>query len=303
MTKTEQYLWTIHLKNDGFEIDNPREIFEPFNGESCSFLNEDVGTQELRIRVWNWIDSKNQSFELIDINAWPGDNESGIISIDGIPVISNGDQDLSWISKHNHEFQQMLDLFREIRINCHEDDRDTEDPECEAFFTSDAGQQAIKLEKTARDKYLNEINDIRTQHTTLRDKYLPEFSLIDSLPINGNGIYRRSLDEEDIIEEIIEIADEIGYQLKKNYWNTYDSGTKFTFIQWKRDSGDLKLVTINENHRWNTFLLGANGKLHRQIYKQNYLCDDYDLNDPILCELAPRIHSYFEILYPSVKIL
>lgn len=52
-----------------------------------------MGTRELRIRHWLWTDN-NISHKILDINAWPGDNESGIISSDDKPILTNSDTNL-----------------------------------------------------------------------------------------------------------------------------------------------------------------------------------------------------------------
>lgn len=124
MEPAEQQLWIDHLDRDGFTIEDPHEIFTPFMGEQAPHLNEDIGTQELRVRVWNWTDINNVQHKLVDINAWPGDNESGVIAIDGQAVINNSDQSLSWRpdTKDVFAFDDRMEFFYEIRKDLTGDD-------------------------------------------------------------------------------------------------------------------------------------------------------------------------------------
>lgn len=72
-----------------------------YNGTICfdaDIKDEDAEPEEgsiydLRIRKWLY-QSNNIEVELIDINAWPGDNEDGAIFLNGKIIIVNGDCNL-----------------------------------------------------------------------------------------------------------------------------------------------------------------------------------------------------------------
>ena len=94
----EAELWKKHMVDEvGAQIDDYRELFEPFEGERNTFLNEDVGTDELRISRYTWTDPKTSKiYKLLDMNSWPGDNECGFIAFNGIKTITNSDQSLEF---------------------------------------------------------------------------------------------------------------------------------------------------------------------------------------------------------------
>jgi hypothetical protein len=53
--------------------------------------DQDYYWGEIMIRTWEWTHSGRTDY-LIDMNAWPGDNEAGLIFLNGQEaVISNGD--------------------------------------------------------------------------------------------------------------------------------------------------------------------------------------------------------------------
>lgn len=325
MTEVEQDLWIEHLDDQGFRIDDSREIFEPFEGESthyvnedgedACFLNEDIGTQELRIRYWKWTDLNGIPHELIDMNAWPGDNESGLITFDGTVMLKNDDQNLDWSNQMpdrdkepNVDFEPRLDFFAIIRCNLIEEYecwKEELEPEVDAFFKSAAGQAAIQIESVANDKYSTAIDAIRVHRRQLMEQHQPEFKLTQSLPIlsiNHYGIAQSDL------EAVFTIADQLGYTLHQDCVGRYHEWTRFFFVDWTptlnptlnpnpdSSSTPVRLVTIREHHTYNTYLLTPAGKIGRQMYKGTYLGDDFDPNDPIMVELVPRIHAYLEVV-------
>ena len=283
MTELEQELWCKHLERDGFTIDDMREIFSPFDGEKALHLNEDIGTQELRVRTWNWIDSSGKSHTILDINAWPGDNESGVIAIDGKAIMSNGDQDLGLLDDVDDpfNFSERESFFSMIRIgNDYDPSDDDIKADYDAFFASDAGFNFNTIEKNAFDHYQKKLNEIHNEHENLREKHLPEFQYIEQL---GSGDYT-------------EIADKIGYTLNENSLGEFDNRTTFIFIEWKWEDYHRKFVTITEHYNTNTYMLNDNGQIEMMIYQNTYLTGDFDLIDPIMKLLAPRFHSYWHLI-------
>lgn len=90
-------------------LTDDREIFLPFRGEERTYLNEDIGVDELRVYRWTWL-----GHELIDINAWPGDNESGVVDIDGQAFLSNSDADFTFCDEtpYDEEFEHRLEILK-----------------------------------------------------------------------------------------------------------------------------------------------------------------------------------------------
>lgn len=242
MFKDEQELWMLSLRHNGFTVDDPREIFEPFTGEQALHLNEDIGITELRARTWIWTDSENRRHRLLDINGWPGDNESGIIAIDGIPTLSNGDQDLEWLSEESDffGFDDRIGFFEAIRQNLFDDpwpsepDLEYHDPwspktdleelqeDYDLFFASDAGKQAIAIETAACNDYLDRKQEIGNKHRALEQKYNSEFSLIKKLPTpmrcRGNTI-----------EQITKYLD---WEFGSSNRRQIEARASFTFVQY-----------------------------------------------------------------------
>lgn len=284
MTKLEQKLWSEYLERDGFRIDDMREIFTPFDGEQAIHLNEDVGTQELRVCTWNWIDSAGTSHTILDINGWPGDNESGVIAIDGEAIMTNGDQDLSLLEDIDDpfNFSEREALFYYIRKgnDCQNMSDDELNANYNAFFDSESGINIEKLETTALNDYHQKLNAIHEEHNVLCEKHLSEFKYIDQ-----SGL-----------EDYTEIADRIGYKLVENWLGEFDKHTVFKFIEWKCENFHRNLVTVHEHYDTNTYILDDNVKIGMMIYKKTYLSDNFDITDPIMDALAPRIHSYFHMI-------
>ncbi len=287
MTELEQKLWIQHLSDDYHQdITDPREIFEQFRGESAIHLNEDVATQELRVRVWNWTGSNGKVYELLDMNAWPGDNESGIIAFDGVIRLKNGDQDLSYFGEPISEFEDRLDFFSEIRQNLSEDpnDRDCWHDEVrddyEAFFDSQNGKDSCKIESRAWDLYQDKLIALHSEHKRLRIQYANEFEVINQFTSKNT--------------DVSELADKIGYERKLDYSDKLDKNIQFTFTKWI--DYDTYLVTIRDHYDTNTYVLNKAGKIDFQMYKSDYLSDNYDPNNDVMRELALRIHAYWDMI-------
>lgn len=289
MTSFEQKIWKDHLKNEGFEITDPHEFFEPFQGEFAQHYNSDVGTQELRIQIWKWND-----LELYDMNYWPGDNESGVIAIDGEVAINNSDRNLDYFGD-SKLFDSRLEFFETIR-NHLDGDYEPEDEQIEEqydlFINSDAGKRSKKIQEDAWNEYRFKIDKIRDENNFLENKYLHEFKFIKRVPEVEVGAFRILSYN---IDEVISIADEIGYKSSKNIFDKFDEQATFTYILWIPKN--IILVTVRENYNDNTYILNNKGKIEKHVFKEHYyLADDLDLNVPLYKELSTRIHSYLLVL-------
>lgn len=156
---------------------------------------------------------------------------------------------------------------------------------------SPAGQNAIRMDKEANEKYSVARDAIRKEHQRLRDQFKSEFSQIKII------IPDRSLPTIDCLRAgycrqnpVQEAADSIGYKFSKS-WDDRSVERKIVFVQWL----DHQLVTTYEDYDSNTFLLTPEGKIDFQVYTQTYLTDT---DHEIMLELAPRIHSYFDLINP-----
>lgn len=142
ITTKEYDLWMRYLQYNNLDFDDTDDFFETY--------------QQLRVRVWTWIDINNNKHELLDINSWISDDEVGVITLDGKIILENTDQTLTWISYLvDRQFDNCLDLFYNIRRNLIDDkylygcDDDDVQELLEEFFSCENGSRALELEATA----------------------------------------------------------------------------------------------------------------------------------------------------------
>lgn len=290
MTKKEQAFWINHLNRIGLPIEDPREIFLPFTGEKANYLNAYIGTDHLQIRYWQWTDLDGQIHPIIDLSAYfsGGGDEEGVIILDGVAILINNATDLEWIGEVNHEFEPRLESFETIRSNLFEKYEEDEHDEVDDFFMSPAGQNAIRIDKEADAKYSAAIDAIREEHQRLREQFKSEFNLIKIVPtpipeLPTIDCLLAGYCKQNLVQEV---ADRIGYKFSKSRGDQ-----RIVFVQWLNH----QLVTTYEDYDTNTFLLTPEGKIDFQVYTLTYLADN---NQEIMLELAPRIHSYFDLVNP-----
>jgi len=294
MADDEIKWWKIHLENihDGMfaPIENPKEFFKPFEGESGEFLNANIGTEQLRIRRWQWIDSSNKKHILLDMNDWPGDNESGFIIKDNIHILNNGDQWLTEIIDLS-DFKSRLDFFTKLRSDIEFYDDDAEDENItknmELFVESEEGKKSIIIQKEAEERYLSDIKNIYDEQERLKELYINEFELIISFS------------DDRIIEEIEEKLD-----------HDFGNPEKLTFIKWYHNYNTDILIISKCRHDNKTFLLDSHdtninennldviGSIKYQLLDNNYLSDDFNPESKICKVFKSRVHSFIEFKNP-----
>lgn len=122
--------------------------------------DEEIGTEELRVRYWDWA-----GHEIIDINTWPGDNESGVIILDGVIIAVNGDQDLELLENVENEFEKYINLFEAIRIltiysveELNKLNNSNFTPEAMSWACGGAGRAAYKIEIAAQEAFVKQSN-------------------------------------------------------------------------------------------------------------------------------------------------
>lgn len=283
--------WKLHLSNEGFDINNKREIFEPFYGESARYLNEEVGTNELRIRKWQWIDNLGIKHNILDMNNWPGDNESGIIVMDQNHILNNSDTDLTEEDDIIPErFLDRIDFFSKLRVATmnheqYEDilddyfddtDEDQEDYDILLFMTTQSGKNSIKVEKDGYEKYRKEVNDIYKEHNRLESLYLKEFVFLFN------------------IKNDCDLASKLNYEPKQII---NDRCPNYTFIKWIYNGNEYLLVSISDNFHNETYLLDSFNLINippikYKLLRTNYLSEDYDDNNELLTAFKYRVYSY-----------
>ena len=87
--------------------------------------NESIYEREIQIRKWLWTHN-GKSEILIDMTAWPGDNEAGGIFINDKLILVNSDQELGVTKITPKEFLSRIPAFEHIRTQMctHEDAHD-----------------------------------------------------------------------------------------------------------------------------------------------------------------------------------
>ncbi len=252
------------------KFDDLRELFLPFYGEDGTYFNPDIGVDELRIRYWQWNHDGVKDL-LMDVNAWPGDNESGIIALKvgkrWLSLASNSDTHL--YMKIPHAFEKQLELFSCIRQGsdaCPSEDENIA-KKIDKYFQSSSGKKAIRMEQQARDTYRKSYDDIQHLHDQLANDYLSEFTI-------------------SAVERDLEYLDRIGYlNIRKSMGE--ESNIIYRKITWK----NYQLVFIDD-HYYNYIYLIDNGLI--EIMNDGYLVPLKD--DPLLNELRKRSFTLNKII-------
>jgi len=74
----------------------------------------EIPVEELRIRHWLF-SSTDIKGDILDFNAWPGDNEAGIIVHQNEVIAHNSDQGLTLLSDYSY-LSKVFEYFGELRI-------------------------------------------------------------------------------------------------------------------------------------------------------------------------------------------
>jgi len=304
MLDNEIKWWKFHLENifDGMfsPIENPKEFFEPFEGESCEYLHEDIMTNQLQIRRWEWTDQSNKKHILLDMNNWPGDNESGLIVKDNIHILNNND---TWLTKviDLSDFKDRLDFFTKLRSDIEFENDNAEDKNTnknmELFVESDHGKKSIIIQKEAEEKYRLSIKNIYDDQKRLRELYTHEFSLIVDFS------------DDEIIKRVSEKLD--------LYFNNH---TNLIFIKWcikwvyNQQNTHILIISKLDRHNNETYILDSHdtninennldviGCIKYQLLDNNYLSNDFNSDDKICQAFKSRIHSFIEFKNPRLRI-
>lgn len=93
----------VEVKQDDLteeEIQLWKKIGDPFDQED-----------KIRVMRWSW-----NGQILIDMNAWPGDNESGAVFLDDQIVFTNSDQALDHAEDCPDDLAERLESYQHVRI-------------------------------------------------------------------------------------------------------------------------------------------------------------------------------------------
>jgi hypothetical protein len=248
---------------DDTYIDDIREIFLPFDGEDGTYFNPDFGVDELRIRKWRWTYDKG-TFELLDINSWPGDNEHGIIAIKivntWIPIASNSDRNLDYINRSYPDFLSRLEFFSLIRQieNIYPPDDKKLEALLNTYLDSEVGKQAVIMEDMAHNMYREAYDAVVTAHNRLAEQYQHEFTTFKT-------------------ETDLDYLESIGYEWDK-------PTVKYFKIQWHFEGSTYPLIRIDERYTEYIYLI------HNGLIK---IMEDFhrvvtQTTDPLLVALNAR---------------
>lgn len=128
MTKEEILLWRSFLEQHHLIHDDVIDLFD--DTEEWDGYNEDI-----RIMYFEW-KHNNKTDILLDMNAWPGDNEFGVVFLNGKQVFGNGDQRISPFNDISSDLIKRIHSYQHIRIqSCAEEaDYDNDHPAHEHCF-------------------------------------------------------------------------------------------------------------------------------------------------------------------------
>lgn len=302
----ETALWIDHLAKEGFILHDPREIFEPFWGEERTYLNEDVGTNELRVRRWKWIcggnnknEEENEAYELVDMNAWPGDNESGVITLDSKLLLENSDTNLQFRENCDHaDFALRLPFFSALRTSLHQGENyiDFNVVGIRAFRESKHGKEAMEIERQSCRLSNARREVITNEHEQLKNLHQHEFTFLyakfDGTQKKmrggwGGGITRITSTEN--------VAAQIGYIPKVGFEGKMADHIDYRFFKWIYQEKVYILVTVNDHYHVETYLLNDTGKIESLVFDSNYLAKDDGKRTDLILALHPRVHAFIEI--------
>lgn len=182
ITPKEADLWMKHLVKEEFTDVNVRTLFEPLEGEE--YFENEYNLDELVIRRWKWTHDGCDHI-LLDINGYPGDNESGCIAFDGEPLLSNSDQSLTKLEfndatpAHAILFKDRISFFETLRCYCAGNIEDIEDDDIKAFYASPKGIHACILFEDAYEAYRQKFKAIHNKHVELANQYMIDFCFVD----------------------------------------------------------------------------------------------------------------------------
>lgn len=139
MTQVEIELWKQWLVKDlgSYVLKGSEDLFDSKNG--WEGYNE-----EIQIRYWLW-SHDDKSDILLDMNAWPGDNEGGAIFLNQIMVFKNGDQDISSVETTPENLKLRLNSFEHLRNFYCQDEIEKKDLQSEHIHCQKVYEKYHKL--------------------------------------------------------------------------------------------------------------------------------------------------------------
>lgn len=279
--ETELNLYKEAMTDRICEIEDLHELFTPFTGEERTFLNTDIGTDELRIRYWIWV-YEGISYDILDINSFPGDNECGIVAMktgneEYKIICHNGDCDLTPVENdvcpNMDAFLEFGDL-RQLR-NPNKIDQNQYLETTVAWWASSARKEARQIQKTAWKLYRDKYDAVQAEHNALRDKYLNEFKLID---------HDSNID--------LDFLDKLGYlKLRRtSYDNRYRPRIAYQKYLWNAEHEIIYINDWDDYMSSHTYLI-VNGKLV-EVFHDWYLSEkNIKQRIPLILKLHERVYS------------
>ena len=248
----------------------------PFYGEEKTYLNEDIGVNELRVYRWLWLEH-----ELIDVNRWPGYNEFGIITIDGIPFLHNSDTNFTFCNEtpYNNDFKKRFDIFRNLRYL----EDDTEDDDFNEFMASEKGMKFKKIEDNACNLYNKKRREIIKEHENLCNLYYNEFFKIEFPKYDFISINSKSGENT------------FSYDSRLMYfsWNYINSESGYKECKECKECKEYILVRYYDRNQYenNTYLCDEKYKIIQKVFNNEYLAEDNGNRTSLILQLHKRIHS------------
>lgn len=167
------------------KVHDPREFFLPLPGEEGTFLNTEIGTNELHLRKWAW-KPRIQVYELLELFAiMPTDNsEKGIIGLrhqnSYLPLALNDNGTLTSLTDTVPDFTEAISFFEAIRSDLPLEGLDEDDDifaDVETYVESDRYLNAVAIDNGSNALYRLETDLLYAEHQRLAELYQSEFTI------------------------------------------------------------------------------------------------------------------------------
>lgn len=128
LTENEIALWKKWLSYYWSKDTNSNEFDHVTDFFNIEDVGEDAYNDEIQVQVWKWTHDGQDDY-LYDLNAWPGDNESGGIFLHGDLVFENGDQSLYYLQTTPEDIKLRRNALGHLRtFQCTQEEDYDEDP-------------------------------------------------------------------------------------------------------------------------------------------------------------------------------
>ena len=255
ISSDELALWLDCLEYNEFDVNDPREIFVPNDGEDYALFNKEIGTSSLHVCKWKWT-CNGKEHDLIEMSSYTEDVERGVIAIDGIPILNNKDAHFEFRDNEREkypEFASRLPLFCELLDILFGGEEDEKSEEKGMEVEEGVGLEGNRLSDNERVKEVKAIVDaahklyeskfeaVRVEMCSQRDLYKNEFSFMYH-KVDGTSL------DLDYLASEKSIATRIGYKAKLDFARSTANHINYYFVKWIYQA-DRQIHGITDSQR------------------------------------------------------